>query len=75
MTQPDTSYVDDTENFNNNPAMSDKEKLTLYLCGLGQLARQIMRDTNATRFSATTVLEPKNGGRTMHVEINVTEPL
>lgn len=48
-----------------------QEKLTLYLCGLGHLAREIMAETNATDFTTSTTLEPKNGGMKVDVEVIV----
>ncbi len=62
---------DDIEEFNARPSTSLQEKLTLYLCGLGHLAREIMAETSATDFTISTKLEPKNCGMTVDVEVTV----
>ena len=61
----------DIENFNANPNIKMQEKITLYLCGLGALARELMMETNATNFETTTTLEPKYDGMAVDVKVIV----
>lgn len=57
----------DIEEFNNSKSTDFQEKITLYLCGLGHLAREVMLETNAKTFEAKTTLESKEGKGTVEV--------
>ncbi|GEM_PF-5100622 len=47
------------------------ETVTLYLMGLGHVARQVMASTNATDFTASTELTPVGGDEVLDVVVTV----
>lgn len=61
------------EDFNNNLSTAIPEKISLYLSGIGSLARDFMIESNAKDFNASTTLEPKAGGMTVSVEVIVKD--
>jgi hypothetical protein len=64
-----------TDDFNARQDIQLQEKITMYLCGLGCLAREFMIETNATSFKTETMLEPRDGSKKLHVVVTVKEIL